>query len=613
MSRHYRNNVFSVHNNNTIILNLNVPVMSWVDRTYDCPLPLTGTVISEPGIDAIERGFTSGTLYPPNPSVKNYFRDITYFVGINEMKDVHVTYLSDKLLTIGRIKNDIHLLVQYNYNNTLVEFIKEIPFNVTGITQFWGDIYLFGSSTGITSENYVYRLEVNNPSILTKLILPNDWDVTAVSSILECQNSYFETDIDDRCQSDLPMPCKDILTCLPPKNLPFINELKEYGSDENPSSFNYYSLTGYGFGDVTLSSTPITACTCNTILPEIKSNAIKLGTSGPYEYMIGFGTQTRPKIYLAIYNISPNEEINFTAKEDQFTSIDIRVDKIRNFSCFTSVSGNKIIGDPSMSCIGGGLYVISSVDPLFDSINELKIYGNGGNGGIYVALLDDPFRDLIPVICNDNEIISEGEKTYNGVSCTSEGSGKICYFYNENDVQCGNLAMTPTKFGFGCGGDSFTYKLKFSEYVNDIILLFSVFNDGDTTYFYCDSGPITVTSINHCNVTPIGNSIEVNGCCPNSRNDIGGIFKFSSPLPYTSLTFTSLSIGFGYTVRIDCGSVVPYNSPTPTPMATPPPTFTPGPTGISTNGFTIYKHFGKIGDDPVPTIVPYTIYKNFGI
>lgn len=620
--RRFYNRVFGVHNDSTIVLNNHV-IFFFSEYTYDCPLPLSGTIITEPNSEP-RSGGVSVTDYPPYPSARNFSESLNYAVPDNGIYDILITNETDRLLSVGTALNVIdsttvlekQIITQHNYLYDYVEFKKELPFRATGVTQFWGYVYLFGNTTG-SSETFVYKLEVDNPDNLVKLDLPSDFNVTAVSSIRECQNYKFESNVVTGCQEDLPMPCCPVVEAPQLRNLPFLNETIPYGGDPtNPYSIFYYSISGYGFGDITRSTLPITACTCNKILPEIPSNAIKLGTTGPYQYIMTFINSTQPIVYLAIYNISPNEEITFTGKQGPTEPIDFTVQKVRNFSCFTSVSGTKITGDSTMSCVGGGLYKLVPNDPHWYTFKEVTISGSGGSGGIYVAYIDNDLRDYLPILCDDTDPISEGSKMYNGIILTSEFTGRLCPAYYTVPPQCGNLFMSPTKFGLGCGGFPFTYTLKFSEYVNNIILLFAVFNDGDTTYFTCDSGPITVRSIYHCNVTPIGNSIVVDGCCSERLRTIGGIFQFSSTLPYTSLTISSTALGWGYTIRIDCGSVIPYNPnlPTPTPMATPPPTQTPAPTGILTDGYTIYKHFGKIGDSPAPTLPPpsyYTIYKNF--
>jgi hypothetical protein len=151
---------------------------------------------------------------------------------------------------------------------------------------------------------------------------------------------------------------------------------------------------------------------------------------------------------------------------------------------------------------------------------------------------------------------------------------------------CGSSSITlnPPLF---LGQNTFTYTLSFSNPVNSVTIRLANYRytptGTDSFTITTNSGTPEITSCDYCCATISNNVITAsqnigNPFCSGTSGIGSGLFTFTLPSPYTTLTISGPGNGLSVVYASLCGFVaVPAVTPTPTPTKTPTPTPTPQP------------------------------------
>jgi hypothetical protein len=164
-----------------------------------------------------------------------------------------------------------------------------------------------------------------------------------------------------------------------------------------------------------------------------------------------------------------------------------------------------------------------------------------------------PTSNTIP--CQGNLPMPGGSTTINGVTIIASGTGNINLYPNPY-ASCGTT--TPGNTPWLGQSATFTYTLTFSQPINNIKLPITGLGGvttGEIFTFNTNGGIPTITSPNNCLSTISGNTIIGNS--PLVGNGGGGLFTFSAPSPFTTLTITGPGGIYGAIVGIDCNSILP--------------------------------------------------------
>src|SRR6218665_3549787 len=166
-------------------------------------------------------------------------------------------------------------------------------------------------------------------------------------------------------------------------------------------------------------------------------------------------------------------------------------------------------------------------------------------------------------------MVLNGTMTVNGVAITSASTG-IMSIQTPTYSVCGvsnglspNSLVGGANFMTGQTG-AFQTVFTFSQPVNDIIVVASAFNPGESCSFTSNGGAVSITANSSCLVTVSGNTITGSG-----GDGGGGTFRLTSPTPFTTLTWSGPGTTTAPIIMSFCSaSIVACNANSPAPALT---------------------------------------------
>ena len=172
--------------------------------------------------------------------------------------------------------------------------------------------------------------------------------------------------------------------------------------------------------------------------------------------------------------------------------------------------------------------------------------------------------------------ITGTSKTLRGVTLSASGYGDIRLLpIPVTAIMCNGYTLIQNMdVLLGGSNNTFFYELTFSIPVNNIALSFDRTQTLDYVVINTNSVNVTnLTSLRSCNTLNIVNN-TVNFFGPNTTEN-GAFIRINSSTDYTKIILSGRPIAAGYFVRIDCCSISPCPTQTPTPTVTPTKTKTP--------------------------------------